>query len=101
MCGVLIAAASLAGCSSSPSHQAAATAEACGIFAGHAGTKQFEMAATDGQRSGDTELRREAMKLQKDLALAIRKDEGVPALVDINSMAGRCRQLGFRIAKGW
>jgi hypothetical protein len=38
--GLFVAAATLAACSSSPSPQARATAEACGVFAGHAGTNR-------------------------------------------------------------
>ena len=99
--GLFIAAATLTACSSSSSPQARATAEACGVFAGRAETKQIEMAASVGQRSGDAELRLEATQLQKDLALAIRKNEGVHALLDIHNLAARCRQLGFRVANGW
>jgi hypothetical protein len=99
--GLFIAAATLAVCSSSPSPQARATAEACDVLAGHAETKQIEMAATEGLISGNGELPPDATQLQKDLALASRKDDGVPALLDIDKMAGRRRQLGSRIAKGW
>jgi hypothetical protein len=86
----------LAACSTSPlGSRARATAEACSVFSRHYGLKQIEMAARDGQRSGDAELAREARQLQKDLAQPY---VGVPALADITRMTDRCRQLGFPIA---
>lgn len=87
--------------SSSTDSQNRATAEACGVFSGHAETKQIEMAATQGQRSGNGELRREATQLVRDLALANNDVNDVPALLDVHNMAQLCGKLGFRIAQGW
>jgi hypothetical protein len=89
-------------CSSArPSPQARATAETCGVFSGHAETKQIEMAATEGQRSGDGVLRLEARQLQSDLALATQRNEAIPWAIDIHKMALRCGTLGFHVAQGW
>lgn len=88
----------LAACSTPhPSRQAKATAETCSVFSRHAGTKQIEMAAADGQISNDAELARDATQLQKDLAQPYLE---IPAFLAINNMVERCRQLGFPIAKG-
>lgn len=90
---VLASGLGLAACSTStPSPEARATAEACSVFFRHYELKQIEMTATEGQRSGDAELAREARQLQKDLAQPY---IGVPVLIDINRMTDRCRQLGF------
>lgn len=87
-CGLVLAA-----CSTSPhSSQARATTETCRVFFSHYGLKQIEMAATEGQRSGDAELEREATQLRKDLA---QPHVGVPVLIDITRMTDRCRKLGF------
>jgi hypothetical protein len=89
----------LAACStSSPKPQVRATAEACGVFSGHAETKQLQMAASEGQRSGDAKLALEARQLGEDMA---QPDEATSALVAMHNMAGRCGELGFRIAPGW
>jgi hypothetical protein len=90
---VLASGLGLAACSTStPSPEARATAEACSVLFSHYGLKQIEMAATEGQRSGDAELAREATQLQKDLSQPY---IGVPVLIDITRMTDRCRQLGF------
>jgi hypothetical protein len=95
--GLLLAACS----SSSPGPQAQATAAACSVFSRHAETKQIETAATEGQRSGDSDLRREAAQLQRDLASANQTGDGLPWSLDVLNMANRCGKLGFHIAQGW
>lgn len=82
----------LAGCSSSPSNaHTQALAETCNVFKSHYSTKQIEMVATLGQRSGDAELAREARLLQMDH----RKPDGdVSALTEVVKITERCNQLG-------
>jgi hypothetical protein len=97
--GLLMAVTALAACSTSPpSPQARATAEACSVFSGHADTSEIEMAAIEGQRSGDGDLAQAATQLRKNLAQAY---PGVSALVEVKDMAERCDKLGFHIAQGW
>jgi hypothetical protein len=90
---VLACGLALAGCSMSPtSPQAWALAETCNVFkAPHYGTKQVEMIASVGQRSGDAELARDAARLDMYLK---KPDVGAPALVDVVKIAERCAQLG-------
>lgn len=81
----------LAACATYPSGSQGTT-ETCRVFFRHYDLKQIEMAAREGQRSGDAELAREATQLEEDLA---QRYVGVPALVDIVRMTDRCRKLGF------
>jgi hypothetical protein len=81
----------LAGCSSSPpSAQARALAETCNVFKSHYSTKQIDMVATLGQKSGDALLDRDAARLQMDM----RKQNDVSSLLDIVKITERCNQLG-------
>jgi hypothetical protein len=86
-----------AACSTSgPSTMARATAEACSVFSHHYELQQIQTAASEGQKSGDTELAQEARQLQEDLTPT--QDIGPPALIDVVKMTERCRQLGFPVA---
>ena len=81
----------LTGCSSSPpSAQARALAETCNVFKSHYSTKQIEMVARVGQKSGDAQLVRDATGLQMDLA----KEKDTSALIAIVKITQRCNQLG-------
>jgi hypothetical protein len=89
--GVLALGLMLAGCSSSPpSAQARALAETCNVFKSHYGTQQVETIAVSGQKSGDDQLARDTARLQTDM----RKQKGVPSLLDLVKIAERCNQLG-------
>jgi hypothetical protein len=86
-CGLVFA-----GCSTSTtSSQHRTLAETCNVFKSHYGTKQVEMIATLGQKSGDADLTREAARLETDLK---KRDVGAPTLTDLVKIAERCAQLG-------
>jgi hypothetical protein len=63
------------------------------VFRHHFGLKQTEFVATEGQKSGDRELAREARQLERDLPNL--QEGGVPVVVDVARMTDRCQQLGF------
>jgi hypothetical protein len=73
-----------------PSAQTRALAETCNVFKSHYGTQQVKMIAVSGQRTGDNQLAKDAARLQTDM----RKQEGVPSLLDLVKIAERCNQLG-------
>jgi hypothetical protein len=57
----------------------------------HYFTKQIEMVATLGQRSGDAELAQEAAGLQMDLR---RQSDDVSTVIEVVKITERCNRLG-------
>ena len=91
---VLVIGLALSGCSSSPSRPEPGQllAETCNVFKlSHYGTKQVDMLATSGLRSGDAEIARDAARLQKEMKSPSAQ---VQSLIDLTSIAKRCARLG-------